>query len=90
MKQYLVKDNPPPEGIEVIFYNPKWINEDFNPKGTRVGFLNGDGNYISSYWCNYHDEYHTRISDEDNEQFELSKAEDQIPTHWQHLPKFKL
>ena len=29
-----------PEGEEVIGYNPAWIDEDFNPNGTRVGFFN--------------------------------------------------
>lgn len=27
----------------------KWIDEDFNPNGTRVGFLGDDG-FISAEW----------------------------------------
>lgn len=76
----------PSEGTEVIGFSPGWIDEDFNPNGTRVCFLGGDG-WISAYWCNYHDEYHTRDSVEDNEQFADSKAENQIPTHWMPIPE---
>ena len=28
---------------EVIGYNPAWIDEDFNPNGTRIGFLSDYG-----------------------------------------------
>lgn len=28
-----------PFGEEVIAFNEKWIDEDFNPNGTRVGFI---------------------------------------------------
>lgn len=28
----------PPQGQEVLAYNRAWINEDFNPKGVRIGF----------------------------------------------------
>ena len=43
------EDELPPEGIEVIAFHHKWIDEDFNPNGTRIGFLNGKGfiNYTS-------------------------------------------
>ncbi len=81
-----VKDNPPEEGIEFLLYNEKWIDEDFNPKGIRVGFLDGLGGWISSHWCNTHDEYHTRISSEDDKQFEDFKGENQVPTHYWPLP----
>lgn len=30
-------------GEEVIAFNKKWIDEDFNPNGTRVGFIQDDG-----------------------------------------------
>lgn len=35
------KQSLPPTGVEVLAYNSKWINEDFNPKGIRVGFRDG-------------------------------------------------
>jgi len=41
---------------EVIGYSEKWIDPDFNPRGTRVCFLNADG-WISSKRCDYHEVY---------------------------------
>jgi hypothetical protein len=78
--------NPPIIGTEVLFFNEKWINEDWNPNGIRVGFLDDMNGYTSAYWCNYHDEYHTRISGEDNKNFEDSKGANQVPTHWLPMP----
>lgn len=77
-----LEEDLPPGGVEVLLQNDKWKNEDDNPEGIRSGFLVSDGTWVSSYWCNYHDEYHTRSSNEDDDQFEDSKAENQIPTHW--------
>lgn len=76
----------PESGIEVLLFNAKWKNEDFNPKGVRIGFKDDVGGWISTYWCNYHDEYHTRTTDEDDKQFADFKAENQIPTHWMEIP----
>ncbi len=42
---------------EVIGYHPDWICPDFNPKGTRVGFVGGDGDFISAEWFDYQDTY---------------------------------
>lgn len=72
-------------GIELLLYNEKWINEDYNPKGIRIGFYDDLDGWVSAYWCNYHDCYHTRVSSEDNDQFELSRAEDQVPTHYAEI-----
>ena len=77
-----INERMPPVGIEVLFQNDKWIDEDFNPKGIRIGFLDGDDIYYSAYYCGYHDEYHTRNSHEDDSHFKLEKAIDQIPTKW--------
>lgn len=33
------KEEKPPEGEEVLAYHPSWIDEDFNPRGIRIGFL---------------------------------------------------
>lgn len=38
-----IKDRPLEFGEEVIGYNPAWIDEDFNPNGTRIGFLSDYG-----------------------------------------------
>ena len=51
-------DHPLPYGQEVIGYNKEWVEEDFNPSGTRVGFLNDIG-FISAKWVNDQDCYTT-------------------------------
>ena len=43
------QEQKPPFGVEVIAYHHKWVDEDFNPNGTRVGFL-GDEEFISAFW----------------------------------------
>lgn len=80
-----VKKDIPVLGVEVILYNEKWKNEDYNPNGYRIGFLDDVSGWTSAYWCNHHDSYHTRTSDEDNNQFEDYKSETQIPTHWFYI-----
>lgn len=32
------KEEKPSEGEEVLAYHPSWIDEDFNPRGIRIGF----------------------------------------------------
>ena len=32
------QEQKPPIGVEVIAYHHKWVDEDFNPNGTRIGF----------------------------------------------------
>jgi hypothetical protein len=81
-----VKEKLPEAGFEVLLYNEKWICEDFNPKGIRIGCRDDLAGWYSAYWCNYHDEYHTRTTDEDDKQFTDFKAENQIPTHWMEIP----
>ena len=44
-----VSEKELPYGEEVIAFNKKWIDEDFNPNGTRVGFLGDDG-FISAMY----------------------------------------
>lgn len=51
-------DHPLPYGQEVIGYNKEWVHEDFNPSGTRIGFLNDIG-FISAKWVNDQDCYAT-------------------------------
>ena len=51
-------DHPLPYGQEVIGYNKEWVHEDFNPSGTRVGFLTDIG-FISAKWVNDQDCYST-------------------------------
>jgi hypothetical protein len=77
-----INDKKPEQGIEVLFFNERWIDDDFNPKGIRIGFIDDVSGYVTAKWCNYHDEYHTRDSAEDDKQFEDFEAINQIPTHW--------
>lgn len=77
-----LEEELPPSGFECLMQNDKWIHLDFNPKGIRVGYHCDLIGYVTAYFCGQHDCYMTRTSDEDDETFELSKAEDQIPTHW--------
>jgi len=79
-----ITDELPPLGVECLLQNDKWIHLDFNPKGIRIGYRCDLSGWVSAYFCSQHDCYMTRQADEDNDNFELSKAEDQIPTHWRH------
>ena len=51
-------DHPLPYGQEVVGYNKEWVHEDFNPSGTRIGFLNDNG-FTSAKWVNDQDCYAT-------------------------------
>lgn len=48
----------PPIGEEVLAFHEDWIDEDFNPKGTRVGFETDEG-FVSAHWWDYHSTYVT-------------------------------
>lgn len=85
------------EGVEVIAYNEKWINEDFNPTGTRIGFMNGDGLFTSATWNDEQDCYDT-CHEEDDDYYkgnrfvieeEKRKALPNIPTHYMIIPNYK-
>lgn len=53
------KEEKPPEGEEVLAYHPSWIDEDFNPRGIRIGFWNGGDDFKSAHWWDYQDCYIT-------------------------------
>ena len=82
----------PPVGEEVIAYNHKWINEDFNPRGFRVGFRNDENDFISAYWWDYQDDY-IAIAEwkcKDNPGFSKELAENIFPEYWMKIPDFKI
>ena len=60
-------EHPLPDGQEVIGYNKEWVDEDFNPSGTRAGFLSDIG-FHSAKWVNDHDCY-TTCSEEGDDYF---------------------
>lgn len=62
--------HPLPYGQEVIGYNKEWVNEDFNPSGTRIGFLSDIG-FISAKWVNDQDCYAT--CSEEGDDYTLSQ-----------------
>lgn len=76
----------PPEHEEVLFYNPKWINEDFNPRGIRIGFMSND-DFTTAHWWNYQDTYETisHVSCDGNESYSQEIRESIKPTHWRPL-----
>ena len=51
-------NHPLPYGQEVLGYNKEWVHEDFNPTGTRIGFLTDTG-FFSAKWNNDQDFYST-------------------------------
>lgn len=43
---------------ELLGFSRGWIDEDYNPKGIRICFCNGDGTeWVSAKYNNYHDCY---------------------------------
>lgn len=82
----------PPIGTEVIAYHHKWINEDFNPSGQRVGFLTDDGDFISAYWWDTQDDYIglSHRSCDANEGFDHNSDNIKYiePEWWMEIPKF--
>lgn len=60
----------PQEQGEVLGQNDKWIDE-YNSHGIRVGFIGGDGDFISAKWDNNQDTYFNQYG---------------MPTKWMKLP----
>lgn len=83
------KEEKPPFGVEVIAYHHKWVDEDFNPNGTRIGFLSDDG-FISAFWWDYQDCYETisKSHCESNKDFYRSHIDNTEPEFWFPIPKF--
>ena len=82
------KDEKPKVGVEVIAFHPKWIDEDFNPNGTRIGFLS-DGGFTSAFWWDYQDCYETisKMHCESNKDFYRSHIDNTEPEFWMPIPK---
>lgn len=88
-----IQKQKPEAGEEVLCFNEKWINEDFNPKGIRIGFMCNVGRFTTAHWWDYQDTYMTISREEvdDNPQaFSDSVKDHTEPTHWMPLPEFKL
>ena len=83
------QEQKPPFGVEVIAYHHKWVDEDFNPNGTRVGSLSDEG-FISAFWWDYQDCYETISKQhcESNRDFYRSHLDNTEPEFWFPIPKF--
>ena len=86
---YNYENKKPPKGVEVIAYHHKWIDEDFNPNGQRVGFLSEEG-FISAYWWDYQDTYMniSRQECESSPEFYANHIDNTEPEYWTEMPKF--
>ena len=83
------KEEKPPFGVEVIAYHNKWVDEDFNSNGTRIGFLSDNG-FISAFWWDEQDCYETISKQhcESNRDFYRSHIDNTEPEFWVPIPKF--
>lgn len=93
---YKTSEKELPFGEEVIAFNEKWIDEDFNPNGTRIGFLQDDG-FISATWNDEQDCYDTCYEEGDDyykgnsgipgaDEYNKQFAKPNMPTHWMRIP----
>lgn len=69
-----IESELPPVGRQVIGFNHKWIDNDLNPEGTQVGFLNDHNEFVSAHRWNTKDGYITTISDNTK------------PEYWMYTP----
>lgn len=88
-----VSEKMPEMGVEVIGYNQGWVDEDFNPNGTRVCFYDDTGWY-SAKWNNDQDSYDTtgcaRCKCSEGSYEVCSSCEPKTkPTHWIPMPKME-
>ena len=86
------KECLPPIGVEVIAFNHKWINGDFNPRGIRVGFQCNDGDFISAYWWDYQDDYIAiaKWKCVGNPEFSDELIESIEPEWWTEMPEIQV
>ena len=91
-----VSEKELPFGEEMIAFNKEWINSDFNPNGTRIGFLQDDG-FVSATWNDENDCYDTCYEEGDDyyngisgipgaEIYYKQFALPNMPTHWMEIP----
>lgn len=83
------QEQKPPFGVEVIAYHHKWVDEDFNPNGTRIGFLSDEG-FTSAFWWDEQDCYETISKEncESDEDFYENHIDNTEPEFWFPIPRF--
>ena len=81
-----VSEELPPEGEEVLFFHEDWIDEDFNPKGIRIGFYESD-DYTTAKWWSIQDCYMTISHSEcdDNPSFSDKTRNSIEPQSWKPI-----
>lgn len=81
-----VSEELPPEGEEVLFFHEDWIDEDFNPKGIRIGFYESD-DYTTAKWWSIQDCYMTISHSEcdDNPSFSDKTRNSIEPQRWKPI-----
>lgn len=84
------REQKPPLGVEVIAFNRKWVDEDFNPNGTRIGFLSENDDFTSVYWWDEQDCYETinKSNCENDIIFHKIPIDNIEPEFWAYIPKF--
>lgn len=76
-----VGEELPPLGEEVLFFHEDWIDEDFNPKGVRIGFRLDD-DYVTAHYWSHQDCYMTISHSEcDNNAAFSDKTKKSIEPH---------
>lgn len=68
---------------EVLGWNKYWVNEDYNPDGICLCFLDDEGVWTIAVWCGTHDEWHTW---EHNIPYKDRNGIKPAPTHWRPKP----
>ena len=80
----------PQRGEEVLAFNEKWIDQDINPKGIRIGFRDSDG-FTSAYWWDMQDDYVAISNAREDLLSEYFQNQEGCvdPEWWAHIPSFK-
>lgn len=73
----------PPDDVDVIAYNKKWIHPDWNPKGIRIGFKEEDRFYSAQFSGNS-DDYITHYYSEDDNNYS------EKPEYWTKIPELNI
>lgn len=84
--------NLPEVGKEVLAYNHKWIDEDYNPRGFRIGFIDGEGSFRSAYWWDEQDTYISISKEicESDPDFYSEHIGNTEPEYWIELPNLNI
>lgn len=77
----------PPDDVDVIAYNKKWVHPNWNPKGIRIGFKEED-RFYSAQWSGDSD-YTTYCYTEDSDYSDYYNHSEK-PEYWTEIPELNL